>query len=129
MRKVKRKLTEVRKKTRTIYVGRVPVGGGNLVVVQSMTKTDTMDVRSTVNQIRLLEAIGCEIIRLAVPDMKATKARGMIKKSVNIFFFQAEDGIRDATVTGVQTCALPISRPALATTALVNKADQAALGA
>src|SRR4030042_1458382 len=84
MRKVKRKLTEVRKKTRTIYVGRVPVGGGNPVVVQSMTKTDTMDVRSTVNQIKLLEALGCEIIRLAVPDMKAAKALGMIKKAVNI---------------------------------------------
>ena len=72
------------KKTRTIYVGRVPVGGGNPVVVQSMTKTDTTDVRSTVNQIKLLEALGCEIIRLAVPDMKAAKALGMIKKSVNI---------------------------------------------
>lgn len=84
MRKTKRKLTEVRKKTRTIYVGRVPVGGGNPVVVQSMTKTDTTDIRSTVSQIKLLEALGCEIIRLAVPDMKAAKALGMIKKSVNI---------------------------------------------
>ncbi|MDI6890005.1 MAG: flavodoxin-dependent (E)-4-hydroxy-3-methylbut-2-enyl-diphosphate synthase [Thermodesulfovibrionales bacterium] len=75
---------EARKKTRTIYVGRVPVGGGNPIVVQSMTKTNTTDVTSTVRQIKSLEALGCEIIRLAVPDMKAAKALGAIKKSIDI---------------------------------------------
>lgn len=73
-----------RKKTCTIYVGKVPVGGGHSISVQSMTKTDTRDVKATVKQIKGLEKAGCEIIRLAVPDMDAAKALGKIKKSVNI---------------------------------------------
>lgn len=84
MKKAKKRLTEVRKKTRTIYVGKVPVGGGNPVIVQSMTKTDTTDVKSTVRQIKSLETLGCEIIRLAVPDMKAARALGIIRKSIDI---------------------------------------------
>jgi len=75
---------EARKKTRTIYVGRVPIGGEYPVAVQSMTKTDTADIKSTTKQIKALEALGCEIIRLAVPDMNAAKALGKIKKSINI---------------------------------------------
>lgn len=75
---------EARKKTRTIYVGKVPIGGGNTIVVQSMTKTDTSDVKSTTKQIKSLEASGCEIIRLAVPDMNAAKTLGKIKKSISI---------------------------------------------
>jgi (E)-4-hydroxy-3-methylbut-2-enyl-diphosphate synthase len=75
---------EPRKKTKTIHVGRVPVGGKNPIAVQSMTKTDTADIKSTVKQIRSLESAGCEIIRLAVPDMNAAKALGKITKSVNI---------------------------------------------
>jgi (E)-4-hydroxy-3-methylbut-2-enyl-diphosphate synthase len=75
---------EARKKTKTIYVGRVPIGGENPVAVQSMTKTDTADIKSTTKQIKSLEALGCEIIRLAVPDMNAAKALGKIKKSINI---------------------------------------------
>ncbi len=75
---------EARKKTRTIYVGKVPIGGGNTIVVQSMTKTDTSDVTSTTKQIKSLEASGCEIIRLAVPDMNAAKTLGKIKKSISI---------------------------------------------
>jgi (E)-4-hydroxy-3-methylbut-2-enyl-diphosphate synthase len=75
---------EVRKRTRPVYIGRVPVGGGNPVSVQSMTKTDTADVKSTVKQIRSLEKAGCEIIRLAVPDMHAAQALGRIRKSVGI---------------------------------------------
>lgn len=77
-------MMKTRKKTRTIYVGSVPVGGKNPVVVQSMTKTYTADTRATVNQIRSLEALGCEIIRLAVPDMTAAKALIKIKRSVRI---------------------------------------------
>jgi len=77
-------MTAARKKTAVIQVGHVPVGGDNPVVVQSMTKTDTADVRSTVKQIKSLEALGCEIIRLAVPDMIAAKALGRVKKSVSI---------------------------------------------
>lgn len=75
---------EARKKTRTIYVGKVHVGGGNPVSVQSMTKTDTRDVASTVKQVKGLEKAGCEIIRLAVPDMDAAKALSKIKKAINI---------------------------------------------
>jgi len=73
-----------RKKTKTIYAGAVPVGGGNPVAVQSMTKTDTADVKSTIKQIKSLESRGCEIIRLAIPDMNAAKALGKIKKSAKI---------------------------------------------
>ena len=75
---------KARKKTKVIYVGQVPVGGRNPVSVQSMTKTDTADVKSTVRQIQSLENSGCEIIRLAVPDTNAAKALGRIKKSVTI---------------------------------------------
>ena len=75
---------EPRKETNLIYVGKVPVGGRNPVVVQSMTKTDTADTKSTVRQIKSLESSGCEIIRLAVPDMNAAKALGTIKKSIQI---------------------------------------------
>jgi len=73
-----------RKKTRVIHVGKVPVGGDSPVSVQSMTKTDTRDVKATTRQIKALEKAGCEIIRLAVPDMDAAKSLGSIKKSVNI---------------------------------------------
>ncbi|GAB4420259.1 MAG: flavodoxin-dependent (E)-4-hydroxy-3-methylbut-2-enyl-diphosphate synthase [Thermodesulfovibrionales bacterium] len=73
-----------KKKTRVIHVGDVPIGGDNPIVVQSMTKTDTRDVLSTVKQIRLLEDEGCEIIRVAVPDMDAAKAIGEIKRDIKI---------------------------------------------
>ena len=73
-----------RKKTRTIYVGDVPIGGNNPVVVQSMCNTDTRDVESTVKQIKELEDVGCEIIRVAVPDMKAAQAIKEIVKQITI---------------------------------------------
>lgn len=73
-----------RKKTRQIHVGNVSIGGGSPVSVQSMTKTDTRDVKSTVKQIKSLERAGCEIIRIAVPDMDAAIAVGRIKRSVTI---------------------------------------------
>src|SRR5208283_2330136 len=73
-----------RKKTRKIYVGNVAVGGGEPISVQSMTKTDTRNVQATVEQIRYLESVGCEIIRLAVPDLDAARALGLIKKNVTI---------------------------------------------
>lgn len=73
-----------RKKTRKILVGSVPVGGKSPVSVQSMTKTDTRNVTATVRQILSLEAAGCEIVRLAVPDAEAASVLGAIKKAVNI---------------------------------------------
>ncbi len=72
-----------RRETRRINVGKVAVGGGNPISVQSMTKTDTRDVTATVNQILSLESAGCEIIRLAVPDMAAAQALGKIKSQIS----------------------------------------------
>jgi (E)-4-hydroxy-3-methylbut-2-enyl-diphosphate synthase len=74
----------VRKKTRQIQVGSVSIGGESPISVQSMTKTDTRDVKATVKQILSLESCGCEIIRLAVPDKEAAHALRQIKKAVNI---------------------------------------------
>jgi (E)-4-hydroxy-3-methylbut-2-enyl-diphosphate synthase len=76
--------TARRNKTRKISVGNVPVGGGSLISVQSMTKTDTRDIKSTVRQIKSLQKAGCEIIRIAVPDLDAAKALGSIKKRAAI---------------------------------------------
>ncbi|MBI3593214.1 MAG: flavodoxin-dependent (E)-4-hydroxy-3-methylbut-2-enyl-diphosphate synthase, partial [Nitrospirae bacterium] len=69
-----------RKKTKKIYVGNVAVGGDSPISVQSMTKTDTRDINATAQQILSLESAGCEIIRLAVPDMEAAQAIGSIRK-------------------------------------------------
>jgi (E)-4-hydroxy-3-methylbut-2-enyl-diphosphate synthase len=68
-----------RRKTRRIRVGGVPVGGGAPVSVQSMTNTDTRDVRATLAQIRSLAREGCEIVRVAVPDGKAAVAFSRIR--------------------------------------------------
>ncbi len=73
-----------RRKTRKIFVGPVPVGGDAPIPVQSMTKTDTRDIKATARQIRGLERAGCEIIRLAVPDIEAARAIGSIKRQVSI---------------------------------------------
>jgi (E)-4-hydroxy-3-methylbut-2-enyl-diphosphate synthase len=67
-----------------IKIGDVTVGGCAPIVVQSMTKTDTRDVRATVRQIKELEEIGCEIIRVAVPDAEAAQSLVDIKKGINI---------------------------------------------
>ncbi len=73
-----------RKLTKTINLGGVKIGGIAPVSVQSMTKTDTRDVEKTVNQIKSLENMGCEIVRLAIPDEKAVEAFSEIKKKVRI---------------------------------------------
>lgn len=72
------------KKTRTVFVGGVPVGGGNAVSVQSMTNTDTRDAAATVAQIHALEAAGCDIVRVAVPDEAAARAVAQIKREIHI---------------------------------------------
>ncbi len=74
----------VRRQTRQIHVGNVAIGGGAPISVQSMTNTDTADVAATVAQIRRLEAAGCEIIRVAVPDMKAAEAIRAIRDEISI---------------------------------------------
>ena len=66
--------------TKQIIVGGVPIGGGAPVTIQSMTNTRTDDVEATLHQIRTLAAAGCEIIRVAVPDMAAAKAVGKLKE-------------------------------------------------
>ncbi|MCL2842998.1 MAG: flavodoxin-dependent (E)-4-hydroxy-3-methylbut-2-enyl-diphosphate synthase [Oscillospiraceae bacterium] len=67
-----------------ILVRGVPVGGGAPVAVQSMTSTKTENVPATLSQIRRLEAAGCEIVRLAVPDMEAVRALGEIRSQVSL---------------------------------------------
>ena len=69
-----------RRKTRKIRIGGVPIGGGAPIVVQSMTKTDTRDRESTIAQIRRLQRVGCEIVRVAVPDTEAVEALAEINK-------------------------------------------------
>lgn len=73
-----------RRKTRQIQVGKVRVGGDAPITVQSMTKTDTRDVRATVQQIWDLEAAGCEIVRCAVPVREAAEQLREIKKRIRI---------------------------------------------
>ena len=74
----------MRKQKRFVNIGGVKIGGDNPVAIQSMCNTDTRDVKATVNQIHELENAGCEIIRVAVPDIVAAKAVADIKKQIHI---------------------------------------------
>ena len=69
-----------RRKTRKVRVGRLMVGGEAAITVQSMTKTDTRDVEATLAEVHKMEEAGCEIIRLAVPDVEAAKALAEIRR-------------------------------------------------
>ena len=60
--------------TRQITVGGIPIGGGAPVVIQSMLNTKTTDVEGSLNQIRQLQTAGCQIARLAVPNMEAARS-------------------------------------------------------
>ena len=73
-----------RDKTRPVKIGKITIGSGNPIRVQSMTQTKTSDVEATVKQIADLEKVGCEIIRVTVPDMESARALGAIKKQINI---------------------------------------------
>ncbi|MFC1875457.1 flavodoxin-dependent (E)-4-hydroxy-3-methylbut-2-enyl-diphosphate synthase [Chloroflexota bacterium] len=73
-----------RRKSKAIKIGGVTVGGDTPIVVQSMAKTDTRDVVSTINQIKELEDCGCELVRVAVPDREAAEALPAIKKGISI---------------------------------------------
>ena len=70
--------------SKQIHVGAVSVGGGAPIVIQSMCNTTTEDVKATVAQIHALEQAGCEIIRVAVPNMAAADAISAIKKEIHI---------------------------------------------
>lgn len=73
-----------RRYTRPVKLQGLSIGGGAPISVQSMTKTDTRNIEATVLQIKKLEEIGCEIIRVAVPDMESAKVLGLIKKQIDI---------------------------------------------
>lgn len=73
-----------RDETKVIKIGNKVIGGGNPILIQSMTNTRTQDVEATVKQILELEEAGCEIIRCAVPDMEAAVALSEIKKHIHI---------------------------------------------
>jgi (E)-4-hydroxy-3-methylbut-2-enyl-diphosphate synthase len=73
-----------RRKTKKIKIGNLYLGGNAPVVIQSMCNTDTRDVKATVAQIKQLQKAGCELVRLAVPDLVAAKAIAKIKKRVSI---------------------------------------------
>ncbi|MBS6473303.1 MAG: flavodoxin-dependent (E)-4-hydroxy-3-methylbut-2-enyl-diphosphate synthase [Acetobacter sp.] len=73
-----------RRKSRRVYVGKVPVGDGAPISVQSMTNTPTKDVAATVAQIRALEAVGADIVRVSCPDEESTAALREIVKQVKV---------------------------------------------
>jgi (E)-4-hydroxy-3-methylbut-2-enyl-diphosphate synthase len=73
-----------RRKTKKINLDNVPIGGDAPVVVQSMTNTDTRDVKATVFQINALQEAGCEVIRIALPDNDAVQAIPAIKKKIHL---------------------------------------------
>jgi (E)-4-hydroxy-3-methylbut-2-enyl-diphosphate synthase len=74
----------MRRQTRQIHVGNVAIGGDAPIAVQSMTTTYTRDVKSTLEQIYRLEDVGCEIVRVAVPEMEDAVVIGEIKKQIHI---------------------------------------------
>lgn len=73
-----------RRRSRQIMVGSVPVGGDAPIAVQSMTNTETTDVDATVAQIRRLEKVGADIVRVSVPSMDAAEAFGKIRSQVRV---------------------------------------------
>lgn len=74
----------IRRKTRQIRVGRVKIGGGAPVSIQSMTKFDTSDVAAVVAQVKRLEAAGCEIVRFAIKDIEDAESVRLIKRKIGI---------------------------------------------
>ena len=73
-----------RKLTREVKIGSLKMGGTHPIIIQSMCNTDTRDVEATVAQILALEKAGCELVRVAIPDMAAADAVGEIKKRIHI---------------------------------------------
>lgn len=73
-----------RRKTRKIYVGSVAVGGDAPISIQSMTSVPTIDVKAVLNQLHRLEEVGCDIVRLGIPDEASAYAVGEIKKHTSL---------------------------------------------
>ena len=74
----------VRRPSRQIHVGKVPVGGDAPITVQSMTNTRTTDIEGTIRQVRELEVAGADIVRVSCPDQESTKALREIVKEVTV---------------------------------------------
>ncbi len=74
----------LRRQTRKIHVGNVPIGDGSPIAVQSMTNTDTRDIPATLAQIEQLQDAGCEIVRVAVLNQDAAKAIRAIREKIQI---------------------------------------------
>lgn len=70
--------------TRVVHIGNRVIGGGNLILIQSMTNTKTNDITATVAQIQRLAEAGCDIIRCTVPDLEAARAIAQIKREITI---------------------------------------------
>lgn len=75
-----------RRKARIISIGEVKIGGDYPVAIQSMTNTKTYDAKATIKQIKELEALGCEIVRVSIPDKESAAAIKEIRKKINIPF-------------------------------------------
>ena len=73
-----------REKTKVIHIGDRVIGGGNPILIQSMTNTKTNDVAATVAQIERLAKAGCDIVRCTVPDLEAAKAIAQIKNALSM---------------------------------------------
>ena len=91
-----------RDNTKVIQIGNRKIGGGNPILIQSMTNTRTEDIKATVEQILALEKAGCEIIRCAVPTMEAAEAFKEIKKQIHIPLVADKMCIRDSYQAGRQ---------------------------
>lgn len=74
----------MRRSTKQVHCGNVPIGGGAPVSIQSMTNTDTRNVKATVEQIKRLAEAGCQIVRCAIPDSEAAAAFGQIRKLTDL---------------------------------------------
>lgn len=75
---------EVRRKTRTVKVGNLYIGGNSKILIQSMTNTDTHDAKATIVQIKALADMGCDIVRITVPDLEAAETIKKIKEEIDI---------------------------------------------
>ncbi len=71
---------DIRRKTPAVRIGRIAIGGDNPIAVQSMTNTDTHDIRATIDQIKALASAGCDIVRITVPDLEAAECVRAIKE-------------------------------------------------
>ncbi|GAI88779.1 unnamed protein product, partial [marine sediment metagenome] len=74
----------MRRKTRSVKVGNLKIGGNAPISVQSMTNTETINISDTISQIKRMEKEGCELVRVAVPDSESCYSLPLIKKEINI---------------------------------------------